>query len=200
MRNGNEGGNEGAHRLAVTWFEALIAVCYVPDSPDDVLNVVHGCVVELREELASPRCSTESAARVGERLVRSHLGSVDALERSLVLLDHELPLLAGAMPVAVDDLTERWSRLRAAFTAGYVAAYVEHVRKQKDAIYAAMLEALRDKGRRLLGRCFTECAATASDAECCGVAAQAGTSRMAGSGAVRAEAPTSGEQAREEKR
>lgn len=187
MRNGNE--SEDAYHLAVTWFDALSAVCYVPDSPDDVFSVIYGCVVELRDQLVSPspRFSTEPAARAGERLVQAHLASVDALERSLVLLDRELPALARAMPVAVDDLAQRWSGLRAAFTVGYVAAYVEHVRKQKDDIYTALLEALQDKGRRLLRRCFTDCAATASDVERCGVAALS-TPGMAGTGAGRTEA------------
>lgn len=144
MRNGS--GDEAAHRLAATWFKALVDVCYVPDSAADVLPVIHGCVVELRDELVGPRFSIEPGTRCGERLVQSHFASVEALERSLDLLDRELPALAMAMPVAVADLAERWSRLRNAFTVGYVAAYLEWVRKQKDDVWAALLAAYRENG------------------------------------------------------
>lgn len=144
MRNGS--GDEAAHRLAVTWFKALVEVCYVPDNPADVLPVIHGCVVELRDELVSPRFSTEPGTRCAERLVQSHFASVEALKRSLDLLDSEMPTLARTRRVAVNDLAERWSHLRNAFTAGYVAAYIESVRKQKDDVWAALLEAYRNRG------------------------------------------------------
>lgn len=187
----NESGGDAAHRLAVTWLEALSTVCYVLGSRDDVIAVLHGCVMELRDMLASPRFSTEPGTRCGERFVQSHLASAEVLERSLVLLDRELPPLVKAMPVTVDDLAQRWSRLGAAFAAGYVAAYVERVRRQKDDVYAAQLETLRGRGRRLVGRCSTDCAVTASDADRCGVAALASTLRMVGNGDVHTEAASS---------
>lgn len=158
MRNGNDD-----LALAQMWYAEVAHTCYVPDEKKAVMRLLEGCVVELRRALVSPFFSTEPAVRAGERLVQAHFLSVAVLERSLTLLDREFPTRVGdtAPPAVAEELADRWSQLRNRFTAGFMAAFVDRVRQQKDDLYGALLAAYKEQGERLLGRCTAGCAAEA---------------------------------------
>lgn len=168
MQNGNDD-----LVLAQMWYEAVTNTCYVPDEKKAVLHLLEGCVVELRRALISPRFSTEPAARAGERLVQAYFLSATMLEQTLTLLDRELPFrVADVVPATVlEELPERWSRLRNRFTAGFMAAFLDQVRQQKDELYTALIAAYKDHGTRLVGHCGVGCTATGpGNAGCVGMA------------------------------
>lgn len=162
MRNGRQPSDT---EVASRWYEALARCSNLPDDADTVIGFLRGCTTELRAALATPHDAADSAVRCGERLVQHLFLSLEALTRTLDLLDRELG------HAAVNDLErDRWSQLRNEFTRGCVSAMVERVRHGQTAVHRALQDSMKDAGRQLLRQCATECAASASDAACCGIA------------------------------
>lgn len=150
--------------LARMWQKVITASSFLPDGAEEVVDFLRGCVREIRVARASASPAMESAVRCGERVVQHLFLSPQSLVVTLDLLDREIgPTGGGAQ--------ERWwSQWRNNFTLGGVSALVERTRQGQAAVHDALQDALKAQGRTLVHQCRAECAATASDAACCGVA------------------------------
>lgn len=151
--------------LARVWLKTITACTYVPDSAEEIVPFLRGCVTEVRVARATSSPALDSAVRCGERIVQHLYLSVEALVVSLDLLDREVGPAGGSAQEQA-----WWSQWRNKFTQGAMSALLKRIRQEQQELHDAFQDALKTQGREMLRQCRAECAATASAAMCCGVA------------------------------